>query len=107
MSQELNVTDFESFIQQSDKPVIVDFWAPWCGPCSVFGPIIDSIGEKYSSRVTVAKVNVDNNMELAQKYSVMSIPTVVVFEANGRIGKVIVGAYPEDELVAKLDTYLK
>jgi thioredoxin 1 len=105
MSQELNITDFESFINQSDKPIIVDFWAPWCGPCSMFGPVIDSVGQKHSSKVVVAKVNVDENMDLAMKYSVMSIPSVLVF-VNGRVATTIVGAYPEAEFVEKIKQYL-
>jgi thioredoxin 1 len=79
MSQVFTDQNFETEVLKSDKPVLVDFWATWCGPCQMAGPIIDELAEEYKDKVKVGKVNVDENPQTAMKFGVMSIPTVIVF----------------------------
>lgn len=105
MSIELTNDNFEKFLGSTDKYVLVDVWAEWCGPCSFFGPIIDEIAEEHSQHIEVGKLNVDAFPQIAQKYSVMSIPTVIVFD-NGRVVDKIIGAYPKDKFVEKIKNYL-
>jgi len=89
--QELDGQSFESTVTGADGPVVVDFWAPWCGPCKMVGPVLEKLAADHGEKVTVAKVNVDENQELAARYGIMSIPTVILFEA-GKVKKQIVGA---------------
>ena len=88
----LKITDenFESEVLHAEKPVIIDFYAEWCGPCKMMSPVIDSIAEELGEAVKVGKINSDENMELAEKYGIMSIPTVMVFK-NGNLDKTFVG----------------
>lgn len=103
----LHVTDenFEAEVLKSDIPVIVDFFAEWCGPCKVMGPIFEEVGAKYEGKVKFVKLNVDEARETAMKYSVMSIPTIVVYKA-GEIVETIVGLQDEDTLTAKAEGLL-
>ena len=100
---ELNITKdtFESEVLKSDKPVIVDFWAPWCGPCRMLGPVIAELAEKHPE-IKVCKVNVDDEQDLAQQFNVMSIPFVASFK-NGKLHKASVGVIPEITLLGLLD----
>lgn len=103
----INVTDelFEKTVIDSDIPVIVDFWAPWCGPCKMVGPILDKIAKEFAGKVIVAKVNTDNDSEWANKYGVQGIPTML-FMANGKVVHQQVGALPEPMLRTVLDQFL-
>ena len=101
----LTKDNFDKEVLESDKPVLVDFWAPWCGPCRMVSPIIDQLAIDYEGRVKVGKVNVDDENELAQRYRVMSIPTIMVFK-NGNIAESVVGARSKEDLSRMLDNHL-
>ena len=94
MSQETNDVSFKTDVLQSDLPVLVDFWAPWCGPCKMVGPVIDKVSEKANGRAKVFKVNVDNSPLVSQAFNITGIPTVIIFR-GGTIDKTFVGVQPE------------
>jgi thioredoxin 1 len=96
---------FESEVLNAEKPVLVDFWAPWCGPCRLVSPVVESIGEKHAERMRVAKVNTDENQQLAMRYSIFSIPTLIVFQ-NGREAARLVGYMPEEVMEERLSQFL-
>ncbi|HPH95339.1 MAG TPA: thioredoxin [Anaerolineaceae bacterium] len=106
-SEPIHVTDaaFEKAVLQSPLPVIVDFWAPWCGPCRMVGPMLDRIAKEYAGRVVVAKVNTDEDSEWAIKYGVQGIPTML-FISGGKVLKTQVGALPEPQLRSLVDSLL-
>jgi thioredoxin 1 len=93
-------------VAKSSQPVLVDFWAPWCGPCRQLTPILDRIADQYAGKVTVGKVNVDENSDLAIKYDVTTIPRVLLFKGSDKPIQQIVGLTPEAELVKLLDKTL-
>lgn len=97
--------NFEKEVLQSDKPVLVDFWAAWCGPCRMVAPVIDQIADEYAGRVKVGKINVDEQGELSEKYRIMSIPTLMVFK-NGAIAESVMSARTKEALAAMLDKHL-
>ena len=101
------VTDqsFDTDVLSSDKPVIVDFWAEWCGPCKMVAPILEEIAAEHADKITVAKVNIDENPEIARRYQIMSIPTMSVFQ-GGEVVKSIVGAKPKSALLKDLDAFI-
>ncbi|WP_026487506.1 thioredoxin [Caldanaerobius polysaccharolyticus] len=105
MVVELTADNFEQEVLKSDKPVLVDFWAAWCGPCRMVSPIIDELAEDYDGRVKVGKVNVDEQRGLAQRYGVMSIPTIILFK-DGQIFDKIIGARPKKEFQAFVEKAL-
>lgn len=98
---ELDNTNFDSTIKGASVPVLVDFWAPWCGPCKAIAPILEELSDEMGDQVKVCKVNVDNNSEIAGKYEIRAIPTILVFK-NGEIADTVVGLTSKDDLKAKL-----
>lgn len=105
MALEITVDNFEQEVIASDLPVLVDFWAAWCGPCRMVSPVVDKIGETYQGKAKVAKINVDEQGALAERFRVLSIPTLYVFK-NGEIVEKMVGARPYEEITAALDKYV-
>jgi thioredoxin 1 len=104
---EKNLTDssFDEEIMNSDTPVLVDFWAEWCGPCKLVAPILDEIAEEKSGSMRLAKLNIDDNIRTAQRFGVMSIPTMILFK-NGEEVRRIVGAMGKSKLAAEIEEYL-
>lgn len=105
MAKELTVASYDAAIAQADKPVLVDFWASWCGPCRALGPIVEEIATEMSDRLDVYKCNVDEEGELAQRFSIMSIPTLILFK-NGEIVHTMVGNMPKAALIAEIESNL-
>ena len=102
---ELNPTNFDATLSGTDAPVLVDFWAPWCGPCQMLGPVIDEIAAEQEGKAVVAKVNVDEAQDLAVRYGIKSIPTLIVFK-GGEVVDQRVGALSQSELAQLLDQQL-
>ncbi len=107
MSKYLTVSDatFESEVLKSDKPVLVDFWAPWCGPCRMIAPIIEELANDYDGKAVIAKVNVDDNPKISMQFGIRSIPTLLIFK-NGQVVDQIVGAVPRGVIESKLKSQL-
>lgn len=96
---------FAADVLQSEKPVIVDFWAEWCTPCKVIAPVLEEIAENNAEKVTVAKLDIDSNPQIAAQYQILSIPTMLVFQ-NGEVVKQVVGAKPKAALIAEFGDVL-
>ncbi len=105
MALEFTDANFEALVLNSDKPVIVDFWAVWCGPCRMVGPIVEEIGVEYGDKALVGKLDVDHNPEVAKKFGIRNIPTILFFK-NGEVAEKQVGAVPKQVLVEKLEGLL-
>jgi thioredoxin 1 len=97
-----DVAHFDADVINSNKPVLVDFWAEWCGPCRVLGPILDEVAQEVGEKAQVLKVNVDDNPELAQRYGIRGIPTMIFFK-NGQASKTLVGVQPKEEIKKSLE----
>ncbi|MCS7057620.1 MAG: thioredoxin [Meiothermus sp.] len=106
MAKPIEVTDanFDTVLKEN-RLVLVDFWAEWCGPCRVVAPVMEELAEEYEGKVTVAKLDVDQNPQVAMKYRVMSIPTIILFK-EGQPVEVMVGAAPKSNFVARLNKHL-
>ena len=107
MSKEITVTEetFQSIVIESSVPVLVDFWAEWCPPCLIIVPFLEQMSEEYDGRAKICRINVDENRALAQKYGIMSIPTLLFFK-GGEIKDQAIGALPKDQLVSRLDALM-
>lgn len=107
MAQAFNEANFQAEVLSSPTPVLVDFWAEWCTPCRFLGPIIEELSHEIDPvKLKIGKLNVDENMHLSTEYRVLSIPTMLIFK-NGQVVDKIVGAQPKEELLAKLEAYIK
>ena len=102
---EIDEAKFDESVIKSGNPVLVDFWAPWCGPCRMVAPVVDELAEEYDGKVNFVKVNVDDNPKVASKYGVMSIPTLILFKEGAPVSN-IVGFRPKPELKKSLDEVL-
>ncbi len=98
---ELDSSNFDSTVSSGSAPVVVDFWAPWCGPCKAIAPILEELAEELGDAVKICKVNVDNNSEVASKYEIRAIPTILIFK-GGQVADTVVGLTSKDDLKAKL-----
>jgi thioredoxin 1 len=107
MSKPVNITDetFETEVLQADTPVIVDFWATWCGPCKMIAPILEELAGEYADKVKVVKIDVDANNQTAAQYNIMSIPSLLFFK-NGEVVDQVIGALPKAQLTARLEKVL-
>ena len=107
MADLTNVSDdnFQAEVLENEQPVLVDFWAPWCGPCRVVAPVLEEIATEQADKLRIVKLNVDENQRTAAQFGVMSIPTMILFK-NGAPAKTIVGAYPKKKLEAELEPAL-
>jgi thioredoxin 1 len=105
MAQEVNDTNFDDVVLKSDKPVMVDFWAEWCGPCRMIAPFVEEMAKDYEGKAIVVKCDVDNSPNVAVKYSIRNIPTVLFFK-NGQVADKQIGAVPKTNFVTKLNALL-
>ncbi len=102
---ELTDANFATTVEQSEVPVLVDFWAPWCGPCRLVAPVVEELAETYSGRLRVGKLNTDDNPTVASQFNIRSIPTLLFFK-NGQVVDHVVGAVPREKLQKKVDEIL-
>jgi thioredoxin len=102
---EVNDNNFQAEVLEADLPVLVDFWAPWCGPCRMVAPVVEEIANERSGNLKVVKLNIDENQNTAVSFDVMSIPTLILFN-HGQVAKKVVGAYPKRRLEAELEPAL-
>jgi thioredoxin 1 len=102
---QLDDATFDEHVKASDLPVLVDFWAEWCGPCKVIAPILEEIAEEQAGKITIAKLNVDDSLDVSRRYEVMSVPTLLLFK-DGEPKARLVGAKPKAQLLQEISEYL-
>jgi thioredoxin 1 len=102
---EVTDSNFQAEVIESEIPVLVDFWAPWCGPCRMVSPVVEEIAQERGDQLKVVKLNIDENQDTAVQFNVLSIPTLMVFR-NGEVAKTVIGAYPKRKLEAELEPVL-
>ncbi len=105
MALEITDANFEELVLKSDKPVLVDFWAEWCGPCRMVGPVVEELSSEYAGKAVIGKVNVDNNSGISAKYGIRNIPTLLFFK-NGEVVEKQVGVVAKSVLAGKLDSHI-
>ena len=105
MALEITDANFDELVMKSDKPVLLDFWAEWCGPCRMVGPIVEELAKEYEGKAVIGKVNVDTNPNISMNFGIRNIPTLLYFK-NGQVVDKHVGAVPKANLAAKLDAQL-
>lgn len=105
MALELTDANFDELVLKSDKPVLVDFWAVWCGPCRMVGPIVEELAKEYDGRAVIGKVDVDNNPGISAKFGIRNIPSLLFFK-NGEVVDKVVGASPKQTFATKLDALM-
>ena len=105
MAIDITDSNFEEVVMKSDKPVLVDFWAEWCGPCRMVGPVVEELAKEYEGRAVIGKVNVDENPDISVKFGIRNIPALLFFK-NGEIVDKQIGAVPKSALAEKLDKQL-
>jgi thioredoxin 1 len=106
MEQQITDAGFDKDVLKSSKPVVVDFWAPWCGPCRMLGPLVQELAGEYAGKVVVGKMNTDDNPATASRYNISAIPTMLFFK-GGEVVDQMVGVHSKGEIKAKLDALLK
>ena len=105
MAVNLGADNFDSEVINSTLPVLVDFWAPWCGPCKMLAPVIEELATEYAGKIKVCKLNIDEAADIASRFSVMSIPTIIIFN-RGEVAKQTVGAVPKKQLIDMVKPYI-
>jgi thioredoxin 1 len=105
MALEITAQNFDEKVIKSDKPVLLDFWAEWCGPCRIIGPVVEDLSKELAGKLVVGKVNVDNEPSISQKFGIRNIPTLLVFK-QGKVVDKLIGAMPKTVLLSKLQPYL-
>ena len=107
MSNAIDITDstFESEVLKNDSVTVVDFWAPWCGPCRKMGPVLDEIAGEFEGKIRVAKINTDENLKTAKEYQISGLPSIVIFK-NGEAKETVVGLMPKSAIVSNIEKYL-